>query len=119
GQWSRSQAGQLGKSITAAGDGDHETVPPAMFVQCLPQSRDVDMEVSLFDDATGPQPGHQLVLADDLAPGLGQSAQDADRAPVKPHRLTVAAQFGAPKIERETAEADLVFLHRMPAGRSF
>ena len=73
----------------------------------------MDVEVSLLDDATGPQPGHQLVLADDFAPGLGQGTQDAKRAPVNPHRLTIAAQFGASKIEPETAEADLLVLHQI------
>jgi hypothetical protein len=79
----------------------------------------MDVEVSLFDDATGPQPGHQLVLADDLAPSLGQGTQDAKRAPVNPHRLTITPQFGAPKIEPETAEADLLVFHRMPAVPNF
>jgi hypothetical protein len=73
----------------------------------------MDVEVSLFDDATGPQPSHQLVLADDLAVSLGQGTQDTKRAPVNPHRLTIAPQFGASKIEPKRAEADLLVLHRL------
>ena len=73
----------------------------------------MDVEVSFFDDATGPQPGHQLVLADDLALSVGQGTQDAKRAPVNPHQLTIAPQFRAPKIEPKRAEADLLVLHRL------
>src|SRR5215469_563491 len=85
----------------------------AVLVECPPQPRDVDVEVSLFDDATGPQPRHQLVLADDLALSVGQGTQDAKRAPVNPHQPTIAAQFGAPEIEPKRAEADLFVVHRI------
>ena len=71
------------------------------------------VEVSLFDNATGPQPGHQFVLADDLAVSLGQGTQDAKRTPVNPHPLTIAPQFGAPKIEPKRAEADLLVLYQI------
>ena len=73
----------------------------------------MDVEVSLFDDPTRPQPGHQLVFAHDPAFSLGQRTQDAKRAPVNPHRLTIAPQFGASKIEPKRAEADLLVLHRI------
>ena len=56
----------------------------------------MDVEVSLFDDATGPQPSHQLVLADNLALSVGQGTQDTKRARVNPHQLTIAPQFGRP-----------------------
>jgi hypothetical protein len=84
-----------------------------MFVQGLAQCRDMDVEISLFDDTAGPQPRHELVPADDLTLSLGQRTQDAKRAPVNPHRLTIAPQFGAPKIEPKTSEADLLVLHRI------
>jgi len=32
---------------------------------------------------------------------------------VNPHRLTIAPQFGASKIEPKRAEADLLVLHRI------
>jgi hypothetical protein len=73
----------------------------------------MDVEVSLFDDATGPQPGHQLVLADYLALSLGQGTEDTKRASVNPHQLTIAPQFGASEIEPKRAEADLLVLHRL------
>jgi hypothetical protein len=73
----------------------------------------MDVEVSLFDDATGPQPGHQLVLAYYLALSLGQGTEDTKRASVNPHQLTIAPQFGASEIEPKRAEADLLVLHRL------
>jgi hypothetical protein len=73
------------------------------------------MEVSLFDGAARPKPGHQRILADDPAPGLDQGAENAKRSPVNPYRLTVASQFGAAAIELETAEADLLGVHRAMA----
>ena len=73
----------------------------------------MDVEVSLFDDATGPQPSHQLVLADNLALSVGQGTQDTKRARVNPHQLTIAPQFGASRIEPKRAEADLLVLHRI------
>ncbi len=79
----------------------------------------MDVEVSLFDDATGPQPGHQLVLADDLALSLGQGTQDAKRAPVDPHRLTIAPQFASAQVKPEASEADLPAVHRISPQTEF
>ena len=63
------------------------------------------------------RPGHSRAISSSLltilALSLGQRTQDAKRAPVNPHRLTIAPQFGASEIEPKTAEADLLVLHRM------
>ena len=66
----------------------------------------MNVEVSLFDDATGPQPRHQLVLADHLALSLGQGIQDAKRAPMNPHRLTIAQQLTPVNVKPEATKAD-------------
>ena len=73
----------------------------------------MDVEVALFDDATGPQPGHKLVLADDFTLRLGQRTQDAKRARVHPYRFAVAPQFAPAEIDPERAETDFLDLHRV------
>ena len=77
-----------------------------MLVKRLTQRRNMDVEISLVDGATGPQPHHQLLPADDPALSLGQRTQDAQRVAVKPQRLTIARQLAPAEVEPETPEAE-------------
>jgi hypothetical protein len=53
-----------------------------MLAERLAQRRDVYVEIAFFDDAPGPQPSHQFVLADQLALSRSQRTQNVEGAAV-------------------------------------
>src|SRR5262249_32652348 len=73
----------------------------------------MDMDIALFDDTAGPQPRHQVVLADNLPLCRTQHEQDVERQAGQLQRLAVAPQLAQAGIEPETSEADRSGIHRI------
>jgi hypothetical protein len=73
----------------------------------------VHLNVVFLDDDPGPHPLHQLVFADDFAPGRGQHTEHVERPAAEPHRGLIAPQLAPREVESEPAEADLALDHRI------
>ncbi|HET7848331.1 MAG TPA: hypothetical protein VFL51_04635 [Pseudolabrys sp.] len=83
------------------------------FIQHLSQRRDVHLYVVFLDHQTRPDPGHEIVLADDFAIRFAQHAKNIERATTKRYRRTVAHKLTLAQIEAKRTEADFIAVHRV------
>src|SRR5215471_6335655 len=75
------------KAVATSGDVDDEPMPVPAVTQRATQRRHMDREVGRLDEDTGPNPSHQVLLADQLAAAFKQSDQDFQSATSEMHRL--------------------------------
>src|SRR5690349_11825359 len=101
-------AAHMRQSIAAARHGYDITVASAAFVQRLAQRRDVDVQIVFLDRAPGPQPRHQLLLADDDASCRCEQAEDIECPPAELYGPIIVQQEPPSEIEPEPAESNLL-----------
>ena len=99
---------QTKQAVSAARNSDDEALFIRSFIERLSQVRDVDLDIAVLDDDTGPDFGHQFGLGDDFAPGLCQDAKNVERPASQLDRRAVTPQFALPKVELKLAESHLV-----------
>jgi hypothetical protein len=102
---------EANEAIAAARHGNHVALPGCLFLQRLPQGRDLDLQVVFLDHDAGPDPRQKLVLADDVAFGAGQSMQEIECPAAEPQGRFVAGKLAPPQVEPESAEPDLITGH--------
>ena len=100
GRWPRLRE----QPVAAPGDGHDPAFPVPVFGERSAQRRDVHLDVVFLDDDPDPHPLHQLVFADDLAPGRGQYTEDVKRPPAEPHQSFIAPQLATREVKPEPAE---------------
>src|SRR5262249_6845478 len=64
------------EAVATPGDVDDEPMPVATIAQRATQCGHVDRQVGRFDKYIWPNPGHQVLLADQLTTAFKQSNQD-------------------------------------------
>ncbi len=75
------------KTVAPAGDvGDVASARMAV-TQRPPERRHMDPEVGVLDEGAGPDPGDEIILADQLAGVLDQGDEDVEGAAAEPDRL--------------------------------
>src|SRR5215510_1465864 len=75
------------EAVAASGDVDDEPMPVPAVTQRATQRRHMDREVGRLDKDIGPNPSHQILLADQLTAAFEQSDQDLQRTASKRHGL--------------------------------
>ena len=93
------------EAIAATGHGNQVALPALVLVECLPERRNLDLEVVLLDHQPRPDPRQQFVLGDDIAPGGGQHDRHVERAAAQPHRNPVTPELPPPEVEPKSAES--------------
>ncbi|HEX6442948.1 MAG TPA: hypothetical protein VF007_12225 [Stellaceae bacterium] len=92
-----------GELIAASGDGSNKV---ALGAEGRPQRRDLRLQSVLLDNAVGPDPRHQRVLAEHGTGRLDQRHQHVERSPAEPCWTAVDQQFPAMRQHPETPERD-------------
>src|SRR5215469_10391916 len=64
------------EAVATSGDVDDESMTVPAVTQCATQRRHMDREVGGLDKDIGPNPSHQVLLADQLTPAFKQGNQD-------------------------------------------
>ena len=98
--------------VAAPGDGANE---PAIGAEHLPQHRDLNLEVVLLDHAVGPDPTHELVLAEDRPAPVDQGQEGVERASAELDGSTIDEELAAVRNDPEAAEFDGLRRIRHPA----
>src|SRR5262245_43606639 len=98
--------------IAAPSDGADD---PPIGAEDLPQHRDLNLEVVLLDDAVGPDPTHELVLAQDRPAPLDQDQEGVERASAKLDGTTIDEELAAVRNDPEAAEFEGLRRIRHPA----
>src|SRR5262249_7214349 len=93
----------------------------AIGTERLADRRDMHLQCVLFDDGAGPDPIHQVILADQLAVGLHQNGYDLEGPAAERHRHAGEAQFAPceidlPPIRGIDRSSALVRHHRDPCS---
>ena len=111
---------QTNQSVTATRDRNDIGLPAGPFVKCPPERRDVDVNVAIFHCEAGPHPFQQAILGDDIAFCCAQFAKDVQRPAPELEPNSVTRQLAPFEIKQESAEADLLTIHRLqPYSRRF
>src|SRR5262249_49421294 len=90
-------------------------MPIPAVTQCATQRGHMDREVRRLDENIGPDPSHQILLADQLSTAFEQGDQDFQSATSERHRLVA---FPQKELRREQAERSERDFSRSGAGRS-
>ena len=98
--------------VAAPGDGANE---PPIGAEDLPQHRDLNLEVVLLDDAVGPDPTHELVLAEDRPAPVDQDQEGVERASAELDGTTIDEELAAVRNDPEAAEFEGLRRMRHPA----
>jgi hypothetical protein len=78
------------------------------------QSADLDLQICIFHDHSGPSSGDQLLLAHHLAGPFDQRGQDAKGAAAEPHRRVAFEQEALHGNEPERAKRNRAYVHGTP-----
>ena len=90
-----------GELVAAPGDGADRS---ALVAQRPAQGGNVRVQAVVLDHATGPDPVHQLLVADDPAAALDERHQHVEGAPADLDRLAAVEQLAAMRNDGEAAE---------------
>jgi hypothetical protein len=102
------------EAVASSGNRRQKAVAAATIAQRPAQARDMHLEIALLDEGAGPDTGHELVLADQLAGALEQSDQNLQRATAEPHGLVSRHQEPSRRQKSEVPERD----HELGRGRA-
>ena len=99
----RSGVDLAGKLIAATGN---VTDQVAVCPECMAQGRDLGLQVILADHPPRPDPGREIVLADDGSRRVDQCQEQVERARAKPYRRIAGEQLSTVRQQPEPAERD-------------
>jgi hypothetical protein len=103
------------EAVATSGDVDDEPMPVPAVTQRATQRRHMDREVGRLDKDIGPDPSHQVLLADQLTAAFKQGDQDLQRATSEAHGLVA---FQQKKLRRKQAKRSEGNIGWGGAGRS-
>src|SRR5271156_5198498 len=84
------------------------------IAQGAAQRAHLDLEIGLLNKEVRPNPGDQLVLADQLAGAFDERGQDVESTAAEPHRPPILEQEAPCRSPAERAKRDRAFIHEPP-----
>lgn len=94
------------EAIPSPGDGSQVPVAATSVTERSTQRGDLNLEIALLDEGMGPDAGHEVALADQLAGALDQRDQDVQGAAAQTHGLAGFQQESPCREEIEWPEGD-------------